>query len=90
MEALRYKVMSASGLINANLMKYTGFYVSTTTATAAILIKDGASSSGTVIDTIPSGTAAGFRAMAPYPIMLNTGLYVDFNGGTGTIVVLFE
>lgn len=90
MEAVRYKVMSASGLVGANLMKYTGFNVSTTTATAAILIKDGTSTSGTVIDTIPSGATAGTRAMTPFPVMLNSGLYIDFNGATGTIVVFFE
>ena len=70
---------------------YYGYTVTTVTATAAILLYDNATTnSGTVVDVIPIGTAAGTSKIFAEPIRLNNGLYAKFATGTGTVLFLFD
>lgn len=78
-------------LVNTNSAKYYGFAVSAATATAAILIRDSSSAgSGTIIDAIPASSAIGYRTNLANPVQCTVGLTVDFNGGTGTVVIYYE
>jgi uncharacterized protein YraI len=81
--------LTASGAVGQNNGVYHGFHVTVTTATAAINIRNG-SATGQIVDVIPSGTTAGTRYTNEAGIALDGGIYVDFNGGTGTVVVLYE
>jgi hypothetical protein len=84
----QYSQKSATGYVKQGISAYHGYIVVTTTATAAILIRDGVS--GLVIDTLPIGTAAGAVHTLTAPVATNNGLYFDLNGGTGTVNVLYE
>lgn len=89
--SVKYRSLSATAVVAKGLSKYYGYIVTTVTATAAIQIRDAtAAAGGTVIDTIPSGTAIGTRGVLPYPIQCDAGLVFDLNGATGGITLLFE
>lgn len=89
--AVKYQSMNASTVACRGMSKYYGYIVTTVTATAALQIRDAvAAAGGTVIDTIPTGTAIGSAKLLPHPVMCSTGLTFDLNGGTGGITLLFE
>lgn len=78
---------TASAIVRSPNGVYYGYTINVTTATAAILIRDGQSASGTIIDTIPTGTAAGNLKSFSYGLGTKNGIFIDFNGGTGTVVL---
>lgn len=83
--------MTASGLVGgaSSSSVYYGYNVVVVTATAAINIRRG-SSSGQIIDVIPSGTAAGSTKHTAHGLQCEGGIWVDFNGGTGSLVIRYE
>lgn len=91
-KATHSSAITADALVKTGACTYRGFRVTTSTATAAIEIRDAtAAGAGTVIDVIPSGTTAGTRIEPTTGITCETGLYVDYAAGaTGTVVILFE
>lgn len=85
--------MAATGYVGpagsaSHYNKYGGFVVTTATATAPILIRNGAG--GTIVESIPAASAAGTRYTPSNPIACPAGVYFDLNGGTGTVTVLIE
>ena len=68
---------------------YHGYIVTTVTATAAINIRKG-TVSGQIIDIIPSGTAAGAKFSYAHGPQCEGGIFVDFNGASGGVVILYE
>jgi hypothetical protein len=89
-EKVAVAVLTASGLVGQNNAVYHGFIVTTATATADILIKKGTSASGTVVDVIPSASAKGSSRNYAHGIAMDAGLFVDFNGASGTVSILYE
>jgi hypothetical protein len=81
--------MTASGQVGQENATYHGYTVTAVTATAAILIRKN-TLGGQIIDVIPVATAAGATKTFDEGIAMDGGLFVDFNGGTGTIVVLYQ
>lgn len=84
--------LTASGLVGQNNAVYYGYTVTTVTATAAINIRRG-SVSGQIIDVIPSGTAAGTTKHLANGMAVGgdqAGIFVDFNGATGAVVIHYE
>lgn len=79
--------LTASATVGNNNAVYFGYTVTVATATAAILIRQG--SGGQIVDTIPAATAAGATKSLANGLALSS-LYVDFNGGTGTVVVHYQ
>lgn len=83
--------ITADALVKTGQVVYRGFTVTVVTAAGTIDIRDGtAAGGGVVIDTIPAATAAGTHYAAPVGIICETGLFVDYNGATGTVVIHFE
>lgn len=68
--------------------KYAGVLVTTATATAAILVRNGAA--GTIVASIPASSAAGYTQAPIEPVFCPNGVYFDLNGGTGTLTVFVE
>lgn len=83
--------MTVSGLVGgaSSSSLYYGYNCTVVTATAAINIRRG-SVSGQIIDVIPIGTAAGNTKGTPHGLQCEGGIFVDFNGGTGTLVIRYE
>ncbi len=91
MQAVKYAVVSANTVIARGFAKYYGAIVTTATATAAVQVRDSvAAAAGNVIDTFPAASAVGTRSPLSHPIECTTGLTFDLNGGTGTLVVMYE
>lgn len=78
---------TASAQIKATPGKYFGYTVIAVTATAAIYIRNGTDATGEIKEVIPIGTAAGATKALPYAREMSLGIYIDFNGGTGTVFV---
>jgi hypothetical protein len=81
--------LTATGQVGQENTVYYGYTVTVVTATAAINIRKG-SVSGQIIDVIPSGTAAGATKDYSLGVAMDGGLFVDFNGATGTVVIRYE
>lgn len=81
--------LTASAAVGLNNAVYYGYTVTVTTATAAINIRNG-SVSGQIVDVIPSGTTAGASKTFANGLALDDGIFVDFNGATGTVVIHHE
>ena len=81
--------LTATGQVGLENAVYYGYTVTVVTATAAIYIRQRASN-GQIIDVIPSGTAAGASKDRSLGIACNGGIFVDFNGASGTVVILYE
>jgi hypothetical protein len=83
--------LTASGLVGgaSSSQVYYGYTITTVTATAAINIRRG-TVSGQIIDIIPSGTAAGAKVSLAHGLQAEGGIYVDFNGASGGVVVHYE
>ncbi len=84
--------LTASGLVGSNNAVYHGYTITTVTATAAINIRRG-SVSGQIIDVIPSGTAAGATKSLNAGLEVgggSAGIFVDFNGATGGVVIHYR
>lgn len=81
--------LTASGQVGQKNAAYHGYVVTVTTATAAINIRKN-SLTGQIVDVIPSATAAGASKSLSNPIGMDGGLFVDFNGASGTVVILYE
>lgn len=67
---------------------YYGFVVTTATATAALLIRNGLS--GTVLGAIPITSAIGYNQFPGMGITADEGLYFDLNGGTGAVTIFYD
>lgn len=80
--------LTASAAVGSNNAVYHGYTVTVATATAAINIRR-TSATGQIIDVIPATTAAGTTKSLNHGIATDS-LYVDFNGGTGTLVIHYE
>ena len=84
--------LTASGTVGANNAVYYGYTVTVATATAAINIRRG-SVSGQIIDVIPSGTTAGTTKQTANGLAIGgdqAGIFVDFNGASGSVVIHYE
>lgn len=80
---------NAAQLANTGVTHYWGYTV-TTVLNATVTITDSTNGTGTVIDTIPTGTAAGTTKTLTTPIKCTTGLYSTTPGTTGVLLVLFD
>lgn len=81
--------LTATGRVGQENAVYYGYTVTVVTATAAIFIRQG-STTGQIIDVIPASTAAGASKDRSLGIACNAGIFVDFNGASGTVVILYE
>ena len=82
--------LTASGQVGTQRNTvYYGYTVTVVTATAAINIRKD-SASGQIIDVIPAATAAGANRSLSYGTHCGEGLFVDFNGATGSVVINYE
>jgi hypothetical protein len=81
--------LAASGAVGGRNSVYHGYTITVVTATAAINIRDG-SVSGQIIDVIPAATAVGTTKYLADGVTIDDGIFVDFNGASGTVVVLYE
>lgn len=83
--------ITADALVKTGQTTYRGFTITVVTAAGTIDIRDGTSAgTGVIIDTIPAGTAVGTRVEKTVGVICETGIFVDYNGATGTLVVLYE
>jgi hypothetical protein len=81
--------LTATGQVGQNNAVYYGYFVTVVTATAAIFIRKG-SATGQIIEVIPIATAAGGGKDYSYGTAMDGGIFVDFNGGTGSLVIKYE
>ena len=83
--------LTASGYVGgaSSVSVYHGYTVTAATATAAINIRRG-TVSGQIIDVIPATTAAGTTKSLGHGLGCDGGIFVDFNGATGTLVIHYE
>jgi hypothetical protein len=81
--------LTASAQVGQGNAVYYGYTVTVVTATAAINIRKN-SLTGQIIDVIPSATAAGATKDYSLGVACDGGLFVDFNGATGTVVIRHE
>jgi hypothetical protein len=81
--------LTATGQVGQENAVYYGYTVTVVTATAAIYVRKG-SVTGQIIDLIPVTTAAGASKDRSLGVQCDGGLFVDFNGGTGTLVIFYE
>jgi hypothetical protein len=81
--------LTASGRVGLENAVYHGYTVTVVTATAAINIRKG-SLTGQIVDVIPSATAAGATKTLNHGLAMDAGLFVDFNGASGTVVIHYE
>lgn len=87
---LRSPVVTASGVVSKNDGAYVGYTITVVTAAAVIFLRDGSDNAGAIIDAISIGAAAGANRNLAVPLRFKTGLYIDFNGGTGSVVVHYN
>ena len=81
--------LTGNGAVRASGGYYYGYTVAVVTATAAITVYDNASAaSGTIIDVIPSGTAAGASKNFSAPIPCSAGVFAQLGSATGTVLFL--
>lgn len=94
MDTLKPFSHSATGYVGpagttiSNVNKFGGCTVTTVTATAAILIRNGPG--GTIVQSIPASAAVGTNYTPVMPILCPLGVYFDLNGGTGTVTVFAD
>ena len=81
--------LTASAQVGQENAVYYGYTVMVLTAAAGMAIRKG-SSTGQIIDWIPSGTAAGASKDRSVGIACDGGLFFDLNGATGTVVLFYE
>lgn len=81
--------LTASAQVGQENTAYHGYTVTVVTATASIFIRK-TSASGQIIDVIPAATAAGASKDYSNGIAMDGGLFVDFNGASGTVVIRYE
>lgn len=81
--------LTASAQVGQENAVYHGYTVTVTTAVAAINIRKG-SLTGQIVDVIPSATAAGATKTLNRGLAMDSGLFVDFATGTGTLVIHYE
>lgn len=77
-------VINASGLIQAVPGIWYGWLVTVAVATAPLLIRDGGAS-GAIIDIVPVGAIGTYKEHTNGKTC-GINIYLDLNGGTGTIV----
>jgi hypothetical protein len=84
-----YAVKTGDAQVKATPGVYCGYTVTVVTATGTIDIRDAtAAGAGTIIDTIPIGTAAGSTKTLANAVTCATGIYIDYNSSaTGTVRV---
>lgn len=81
--------LTASARVGLENAVYHGYTVTVVTATAAINIRKG-SLTGQIVDVIPAATAVGSTKTLNKGLAMDGGLFVDFNGASGTLVVHYE
>lgn len=90
-KAVHSAAITADTLIFTGKCVYRGYTITVVTAGGTIDVRDGvAAGGGTIIDTIPVATAAGADKQKTVGRVCETGLYLDFNGATGTVIVDYE
>lgn len=90
-KATHSAAITADALVKTGRGVYRGYRITVVTAAGTIDIRDATSAgAGTIIETIPATTAAGTRVENTVGVICETGIYVDYNGATGTVVVLYE
>ena len=81
--------LTSTGAVRAKGGYYHG-YIVTVATTGAVTVYDNASAaSGTVIDVIPTSTAAGTRGVLAQPVPVANGVYASFASG-GTVLFLHD
>lgn len=80
---------STSGIVKGTPGYYTGYVVTTVLSAAPILLYDGITAAGTILDVVPASSAVGSKGSFAKPIKAFTGLYAAF-GGTGAVTFLFD
>lgn len=78
-----------SGVVRAKSGFYHGYIVTTVTGGAVTIYDNAAAASGTVIDVIPTSTAAGVRGVLAQPVPVSNGVYASF-ASTGTVLFLHD
>lgn len=78
--------LTADALVKSGRGIYTGYTVTVSVATAAIVIRDSLTAgAGDIIDVIPVGAAAGSTKQRN--VIFKKGLFVDFGATTtGTVI----
>ena len=90
-KATHSSAITADALVKTGQSTYRGMSITATTAAGTIDVRDAiAAGAGTIIDTIPAGTAAGTYIENVVGVICETGIYVDYNGATGTVVILYS
>ena len=91
----KYEVCTQAGgdqqIGSAGPIIYYGYSISVATSAHAILLRDGTSDAGAVVDAIPVSQGIGAKSVFPIGIYCPTGLWFDLNGATtGTVTVYYQ
>jgi hypothetical protein len=86
--AQRKTVVSADVAVQKHNGYYYGYVVTTTLGGVMTIYDNASAATGTVIDVIPSGTAAGARGILATPVPVTNGIYADWS--TAGVVVLLH
>lgn len=91
----KYEVCTQAGgdqqVGSAGPIIYYGYSISVATSAHAIMLRDGTSDSGAVVDSIPVSQGIGAKSVFPVGIYCSTGLWFDLNGATtGTVTVYYQ
>jgi len=81
--------LTSSGAVRAKAGFYHGYIVTVATTGAVTLYDNASAASGTVIDVIPTTTAAGTRGVLAQPVPVANGVYASFASG-GTVLFLHD
>jgi hypothetical protein len=81
--------LTSTGVVRAKSGYYHGYIVTTVTGGAVTLYDNASAASGTVIDVIPTSTAAGTRGVLAQPVPVSNGVYASF-ASTGTVLFLHD
>ncbi len=87
--AERKTAVSADGVVQSKKGYYHGYVVTTTLGGALTLYDNASAASGTVIDVIASGTAAGVARVLATPIPVANGIYADWTT-SGVALILHD
>jgi hypothetical protein len=79
---------ATSGAVTGSASSYFGFSIYNTSASAAatVLLYDGASAAGDLIETVTLGANESAREDYPNPIRLNTAIYAVITGTVTGVV----
>lgn len=81
--------LTGTGAVRAKRGYYHGYIVTVATAGAVTIYDNASAASGTIIDVIPTSTAAGTRGVLAQPVPVAKGVYASF-ASTGTVLFLHD